>query len=362
MTGTNAAGTGALASASVTVNQPPTCTLTPSASNINRGSSATLTASCSPAATTYNWTNTGFSGAAPSGSVSPTSDTTYAVSGTNSAGTGAAASVTITVNQPPTCTLAASPSTINSGQSTTLTATCSPAATSFSWTNSGFASSASSGSVSPTTTTTYAVQGTNNSGSGASSSATVTVIQPAVPVCTLTATPSVINLGDSSTLAASCTPAATSYGWTNAAFASSASGGNVSPTATTSYSVIGHNAAGDGVAASATVTVNGLTEVTNGTQLNASPLSLNRATGKYTGTITVTNSGAAALAGPVYVFFATLPAGVTLPTLPTSGGVPYIMIPSSLAAGATSSPVTITFTDPTNVRIAYTTKRYVVAN
>ena len=126
--------------------------------------------------------------------------------------------------------------------------------------------------------------------------------------------------------------------------------------------MVGHNAAGDGVSASATVTVNGLTEVTSGTQLNASALSLNRATGKYSGTITVTNTGGTVLAGPVYVFFTTLPTGVTLPTLPTSGGVPYILIPSGLAVGATSSPVSITFTDPTNARISYTTKRYVVAN
>ena len=186
--------------------------------------------------------------------------------------------------------------------------------------------------------------------------------QPAVPVCTLTASPTTINLGDSSTLAASCTPAATSYLWTNAAFASSAAGGTVSPTATSTYAVVGHNAAGDGISASATVTVNGLAEVTGTTQLNASALALNRATGKYSGTITVTSTGVSPLPGPIYVFFTTLPSGVTLPTLPTSGGVPYIMIPGGLAVGATTSPVNITFTDPTNARIAYTTNRYVAAN
>jgi hypothetical protein len=199
-------------------------------------------------------------------------------------------------------------------------------------------------------------------GTGLAATATVTVNQPAVPVCTLTASPTTINLGDASTLSASCAPAATSYVWTNTSFASSAAGGSVSPTSTATYSVVGRNAAGDGVSASATVTVNGLTEVTSGTQLNASALSLNRATGKYSGTITVTNTSGGALSGPVYVFFTTLPSGVTLPTLPTSGGVPYIILPSSLAVGATSSPVTITFTDPTNARIAYSTKRYISAN
>ena len=74
------------------------------------------------------------------------------------------------------------------------------------------------------------------------------------------------------------------------------------------------------------------------------------------------NTGGVGLSGPAYVFFTTLPAGVTLPTLPTSGGLPYLVIPSSLQVGATSIPVAITVTDSTNARIAYTTKRYVVAN
>ena len=359
--GHNAAGDSTSASATVTVNLPPTCSLTPSPGTINLGGSSTLTANCTPAATSYTWTGTGFASSASSGSVSPTSTATYSVVGHNAAGDSSSASATVTVNQPPSCSLAASPATISRGDSSTLTATCIPAATSYAWTNSGFAATASSGSVSPTATTTYSVRGTNGAGSGNTANATVTVNQPAVPVCTLAASPTVINLGDSSTLTASCTPPATSYAWTNVAFASSAASGSVSPTSTTSYSVVGHNAAGDGVSASATVTVNGLVEVTSATQLTASALVLNRTTGKYAGTITVTNTGISALSGPVYVFFTTLPSGVTLPSLPTSGGIPYITIPTGLAVGGTSSPVTITFTDPTNVRIAYTTRRYVVA-
>lgn len=265
----------------------------------------------------------------------------------------------------PQCTLAASPNTaINPGEQVQLTSTCgvgTSAATSYSWTNASFSSTAPSGNVNPTTTTTYSVQGSNAYGSGNTSSVTVTVNQPAVPVCSLTASPTTINLGESSDLTSSCTPAATSYAWTNTGFNSAASGGSVSPTATTNYSVIGHNTAGDGTSASATVTVRALTEVTNGTRLNASALSLNRATGKYSGTITVTNTGSTALTGPVYVFF-TLPQGVTLPALATSGGLPYLSIAGGLAAGATTNPVTITFTNPTNTRIAYTTRRYTSGN
>lgn len=76
-----------------------------------------------------------------------------------------------------------------------------------------------------------------------------------VPQCTLTAQPGTIAAGSSSTLTATCSPAATSYTWSNTGFASSASGGTVSPTSTTTYSVVGNNASGAGSSASATVTV-----------------------------------------------------------------------------------------------------------
>ena len=101
-------------------------------------------------------------------------------------------------------------------------------------------------------------------------------------------------------------------------------------------------------------------EVTSRTRVNASPLVLNRATGRSNGTVTVTNTGSTSLTGPVYVFFNGLPAGVTLPDLPQSNGVPYatINVPSGLAPGATSPAVTISFANPANARIGYTTQRY----
>ncbi|HEV2444681.1 MAG TPA: hypothetical protein VGS58_02110, partial [Candidatus Sulfopaludibacter sp.] len=101
-------------------------------------------------------------------------------------------------------------------------------------------------------------------------------------------------------------------------------------------------------------------EVTSRTRLNASALGLNRFTGRYNGTISVTNTGAAALTGPIYVFFANLPAGVTLPDLPTFNGVPYATINAGagLAPGATSGTVAISFADPSNARIGYTTQRF----
>ncbi len=76
------------------------------------------------------------------------------------------------------------------------------------------------------------------------------------PTCTLTASPASIAPGGTSTLTASCTPAAISYVWSaNTGFGSTVAVGTVSPSATTTYTVAGINGAGTGTAASATVTV-----------------------------------------------------------------------------------------------------------
>jgi predicted extracellular nuclease len=101
-------------------------------------------------------------------------------------------------------------------------------------------------------------------------------------------------------------------------------------------------------------------EVTSRTRLNATAVALNRATGRYTSILTVTNTGTVPMSGPVYVFFSNLTAGVTLPDLPTYNGQPYATIDlgAGLAPGATSAKVTISFADPTNARIGYTTTRF----
>jgi|GEM_PF-3054223 len=78
------------------------------------------------------------------------------------------------------------------------------------------------------------------------------------PTCTLAASPSIISAGATSTLIASCSPAATSYAWTGtgtSSFTSSTSSGTVTPSTTTTYSVIGSNGDGPGNTASATVSI-----------------------------------------------------------------------------------------------------------
>jgi C1A family cysteine protease len=239
-------------------NPVPACTLNSSATSIVAGASATLTASCSPAATSYTWTNSGFSSSVSSGKVTPASTTTYSVKGSNASGSGNTASVTVAVSAPtppPTCTLSASATSVMAGDAVTLKASCSPDATSYAWTNTGFAANVASGSVAPTTTTTYSVSGANSTGKGNVASVQVTVNSVARPVCSLSASPTSIKAGATSALTATCIPAATSYKWGNTNFAASAAGGNVAPTTTTTYSVSGINAGGTGDAVNATVTV-----------------------------------------------------------------------------------------------------------
>lgn len=95
----------------------------------------------------------------------------------------------------------------------------------------------------------------NAVGSPASLSLSGAGRSPNAPVCSLSAVPAKLRKGDTATLTASCSPAATSYVW------SGGNCGNVTSNtcietvnATTAYSVIGTNSYGDDTA-TATVTV-----------------------------------------------------------------------------------------------------------
>ena len=86
-----AASGSASGTATVTVNQgsAPFCTLSASPSTITSGSSSILTASCSPAATSYVWTGGTCAGnATGSCTAMPTMTTAYTVVGSNGAGAG----------------------------------------------------------------------------------------------------------------------------------------------------------------------------------------------------------------------------------------------------------------------------------
>jgi hypothetical protein len=119
-----------------------------------------------------------------SGSFSVTLDanTGAAARSANVTVAGKTLAITQAVLAVPICTLTASPPVTSGGSPSTLTASCSPAATSYSWTATGFATTASSGIVSPAKTTLYSVVGSNSVGSGLSARAAVYVCntQPSI--------------------------------------------------------------------------------------------------------------------------------------------------------------------------------------
>jgi hypothetical protein len=140
-----------------------TVTVTPTNPTICMGDSVLLTAS---GAIIYSWSpSTGLSSTnGASVYASPTSTTTYVVTGTDGGNTGSA-SVTVTVNPLPTA-YAGADQTICLGQSANLTAF---GGGTYLWSNLAMSQSTN---VTPTTTTTYTVTVTSND---CSASANVTV-------------------------------------------------------------------------------------------------------------------------------------------------------------------------------------------
>jgi len=154
----------------------------------------------------------------------------------------------------PTASLSANPTSVNAGLSSTLTWSSTNATSC----NSGhFAASGTSGSavVTPSATTSYSITCSGNGGS-ATATATVTVATPPpppppAPTASLSANPTSVNAGLSSTLSWSSTNATACTG---GGFTASATSGSavVYPTVTTSYSV---SCTGNGGSATAMATV-----------------------------------------------------------------------------------------------------------
>jgi hypothetical protein len=90
---------------------------------------------------------------------------------------------------------------------------------------------------------------------------------------------------------------------------------------------------------------------------------LNRATGKYVGSVTVTNMTGSTITTPLQVLLGGLSAGVTLDNASGVGsgavgnGAPYVTLGGSLAPGASVS-VPLTFTNPNRVVIGYSPALY----
>jgi hypothetical protein len=91
----------------------------------------------------------------------------------------------------------------------------------------------------------------------------------------------------------------------------------------------------------------------------SSGLVLTRATGRWNGTLTLTNSGATALTGPLQIALKGLPAGVALANASGSqAGAPYITASVTTLAPGASITVPLSFTKTGTAAITYTTAIY----
>src|ERR1700680_5119334 len=145
--------------------------------------------------------------------------------------------------QSPTVTLTASPTTITAGTSATLAWTSTNGASASISNNIGSVPLSGSMNVTPSQTATYTITVTGSGNMSATAQVTVTVnAVVGAPTVSISATPSSINTGQSSTLMVTATNANTVVITDNvdsSKYSLPASGGTqtVSPTSTTTYTV-----------------------------------------------------------------------------------------------------------------------------
>ncbi|MCC6370949.1 MAG: gliding motility-associated C-terminal domain-containing protein [Bacteroidia bacterium] len=227
----------------VVVNPLPTLVATATPTSICPGFNSVLNAS---GGVSYTWNPGGLTGS--SATVSPSSTTVYTLTGLSAQGCSATKTVQLVVKPLPTIVAAANPTSVCAGNSTTLSAT---GASSYIWQPGSLAGSTVI--ATPSASTIYTVTGTSSL--GCNSSSTVNVIRVPSPTVGASASPSVTCAGNLVFLTGT---GATSYTWSTGA-----TGGPVmvSPSVTTTYSVIGLSAGCTGTAA-VTVTVNPLPSLT----------------------------------------------------------------------------------------------------
>lgn len=225
VTGVNAFGCTSTSTINQIVSPVPNITITPASSSICIGSTANLTAS---GASTYTWNPGNLTTAAVA--VSPTTNTTYTIVGSNGTCTNSATNL-LTVVPVPTVTALSSTTQICSGNAVALNGF---GATSYTWNPGGLIGA--SVSDSPIITTTYTVIGETST---CTNSAVLTITVQNGPVIISNALPTLICGGNSSTLSAI---GALTYTWNPGALL----GGTVvvSPASSTIFSVTGDNAFG----------------------------------------------------------------------------------------------------------------------
>ncbi|MGP8215653.1 MAG: choice-of-anchor L domain-containing protein [Bacteroidia bacterium] len=249
VTGTSG-GLGCIADTTITitVNPNPSLTISSGGTMICSGGSGTTITVTGAGVTNYLWSpSNGLScSTCPNPNANPSSSTIYTVTGTNTFGCSADSAVSIIVDVPVINAIASSTNICN-GNITNISAS---GGVTYVWSPSSGLSSTSGANVSGTTSvnTTYTVIGTDTAGCIDSNTVSITV-NP-LPNVSASASSSSICSGNSTTLSAN---GANTYVWSNGATGSPV---NVSPAATTTYTVIGTSLANCPDTASVSVTVN----------------------------------------------------------------------------------------------------------
>jgi PKD repeat protein len=232
----------------VLVNTNPTVTISPANPTTCPGSPVSLTPSCSHGLAWYNW-STGVQGTGGI-TVSPTTATSYSVSGSDM--NGCSDADTVTVNMNPDLVLAVAPfnPSVCVGSSVSLTVS---GGNSYTWTPSATLSSGTGTTVIATPVvfpTTYTVVGTATT--GCTGSTTVTISKSPDLILSVNPPNPSICKGKTVTLTGA---GANTYAWSPATTLSSGTGTTVtaSPVSQTTYTVVGTETTG--CTGTATVTV-----------------------------------------------------------------------------------------------------------
>jgi hypothetical protein len=314
--------------------------LTANPSTISPGQSSTLTWTTTDADDVYlDGVSVSKSG---SKIVSPSSTTTYtlvAVDGNDRVSSSATVTVSGSGSSVVSANLTASPTAIQAGQSSTLSWTTGNAA--YVYLDGVLVTNSGTKTVSPLTTTTYNLEAINGT-TRVTDTATVTVSTPtpppppppAMPTASLTANPTSIQSGASSTLTWSTTNA-TSVTLNGAAVALSGSQPYM-PTMTTTYTLVASNSAGSATA-TATVTVTAPPPPMPTALLTANPMSIQSGQSS-------TLSWATANATTVTLDGGAVSANGSRAVFPTTTKTYKLVATNS--SGSVSSSVTVTVTAP----------------
>jgi len=248
VTATSAASCVNTGTVSSTVNPLPTVTAIATPTAVCSGQSSLLT---SGGATTYTWSVNAGGVQTNTASVSPVTNDTYTVTGTDINSCTNTATVTINITPSPTLITNVTTATICAGRSDTIGVS---GATTYTWSANAGSATTATVSVNPVTTTIYTVTGDN--GGACTSIQTVTVNVTPLPSLTVTASPNPICTGQSSTLTVS---GAATYTWSANAGSVNTTTVSVSPLSMNTYTV---SATQGGCSDSTTITINVVTPPT----------------------------------------------------------------------------------------------------